>query len=92
MIGKLLSDYLIFVENLLLDFLFTNLSSIEYFINNCKANLKNLAVIVYRTSVEDCLKCVDNCQRIHNSLKVFGTIEGGWSDIELKIVDSLKNQ
>ena len=68
---KMLGDYLTFVECLFLDFSI-NLLSFEYFTNNCKANLKKLVVTLADFSVEDYLMCMNNCQMVHNSLKVFG--------------------
>jgi hypothetical protein len=82
--------YLISVECLSLDFTM-NISSFEYFVNNCKANLKKLAVRSRRQDSLQFLKCVDNFQEKHSSLKLL-EIHRKWTNEELKIIDSLKNQ
>ena len=90
---KILSDHLISVENLSLNFHF-DIQSFEYFTINCKANLKKLLISISKyNSWKDYLTCVNNYQKIHNSLKVFGVdniFEFNYE--ELKVVDSLKNQ
>jgi hypothetical protein len=90
---KTLGDYLISVECLSLDFTM-NISSFEYFVNNCKANLKKLAFRSRRRDSLQFLKCVDNFQEKHSSLKLL-EIQNNlhkWTNEELKIIDSLKNQ
>src|SRR6185437_2899420 len=93
-----LGDYLTFVEYLSLNF-FVELSSLEYFTNNCKANLKKWNMMLNKNPFRrDYLSCVNNYQRVHNSLKVLGianidyTYGFHWTIEESEIVDSLKNQ
>jgi hypothetical protein len=95
---KILGDYLIFVEYLFLDF-HIDLLSFEYFTNNCRANLKKW--IIYIEGEEDLRKdyltYVNNYQKVHNSLKILGINKGymcefDWTNDELEIIDSLKNQ
>jgi hypothetical protein len=96
---KALGEYLpTSVEYISLDF-YMNLSSFEYFINNCKANLKRLLIRNFRyvrndELTNDYLLCVDKYQEIHNSLKVFGVDEGeyGWTEDQLETINSIKNK
>jgi len=80
------------VECLILDTYIT-LPSFEYFTNNCKANLKKLA-INYGTLSYEWLECVDNFQKAHSSLNLFGIMrfKNEFTNKELEIIDSLKNQ
>jgi hypothetical protein len=89
---KILGDHLMFVKYLLLGFFPEDLSSFEYFTNNCKANLKKWKF--YSTLTKDHLLYVNNYQKVHNSLKVLGFkyAESRWTNDELEIIDSLKNQ
>ncbi|CAB4395822.1 unnamed protein product [Rhizophagus irregularis] len=68
----------------------------EYFTNNCKANLKKLSINLYSGNPlrKNFLKCIDNYQRVHNSLKIleFKQYEINWSNEEREIVKSLENQ
>ena len=69
---KILGDYLTYVESLLLNF-HIDLPSFEYFANSCKADLKTWNIVVDRSlRKEDYLICVNNYQRVHNSLKELG--------------------
>ncbi|GBC06122.1 hypothetical protein RclHR1_06630011 [Rhizophagus clarus] len=95
---EILGDHLIFVEYLFLDF-HIDLSSFEYFTNNCKANLKKW--IIYIEGEEDLRKdyltYVNNYQKVHNSLKILGINKGymcefDWTNDELEIINSLKDQ
>jgi len=89
---KMLGDYLMFVECLILSFRI-ELLSFEYFTNNCKANLNKLGVFrVANNSYREYLRCVDDFQKVHNSLKVFGIGANNWIYEELEIICSLKNQ
>jgi hypothetical protein len=94
-LAKVLGDFLTSVEYLFFDF-FIDLFSFEYFTNNCKANLKKWIIIPNDNSLrKDYLSCVDNYQRVHNSLKVLGInklLTFDWTDEEIEVVDSLKNQ
>ncbi|RIA79779.1 hypothetical protein C1645_844626 [Glomus cerebriforme] len=98
---KQLGDYLIYVEYLLLEF-HVGLSSFEYFTKNCIANLKKL-ILRFRDLLlgnylrKYYLKYINDYQIIHKSLKVLGIIkdygcELDWTNEELEIIDSLKNQ
>ena len=90
----MLGYYLTFVECLYLD-AYINLSSFEYFTNNCKSNLINWNINI---QVDDSfranhLRCVDDFQKVHNSLNVLGiTPCDPWTDKELEIICSLENQ
>ncbi|CAB4473968.1 unnamed protein product [Rhizophagus irregularis] len=95
---KTLGDYLNFVEYLFLDF-HIDLLSFEYFTKNCRANLKKW--IIYIEGEEDLrkdyLKYVNNYQKVHNSLKILGINKGymcefDWTNDELEIINSLKDQ
>ena len=67
------------------------LSSFEYFTNNCKANLKKLPIFTDDEYLaKDYLICVNRYQNFHNSLKIFGI--NNLMDEELEIIDLLKNQ
>ena len=93
---KILGDHLTSVE--CLSFSFGTyygdlcLLSFKYFTDNCKANLKKWRIGLYS---KDFLLYVNNYQKVHNSLKVLGLYklnEIDWSNNELEIIDSLKNQ
>ncbi|RIA87937.1 hypothetical protein C1645_877731 [Glomus cerebriforme] len=93
---KMFGDYLVKVDYLFLNF-DIELSSFEYFINNCKANLKKLILTINNDSLrKDYLLCVNNFQNVHNSLKVLEIKKYGkefcWTREEIKIIDLLKNQ
>ncbi|PKY56600.1 hypothetical protein RhiirA4_477018 [Rhizophagus irregularis] len=90
--------FLNFVEYLFLDF-HIDLLSFEYFTKNCRANLKKW--IIYIEGEEDLrkdyLKYVNNYQKVHNSLKILGINKGymcefDWTNDELEIINSLKDQ
>jgi hypothetical protein len=93
---EILGDHLLTVEYLYLN-LSVCLSSFKYFINNCKVDLKKW-IIPNDESLrrKDYLICVNNYQKIHNSLKILGIDESEegfcWDDEELEIIVSLKNQ
>ncbi|RIA83576.1 hypothetical protein C1645_860744 [Glomus cerebriforme] len=89
---KTLGDYLTSIQSLFFDF-FIDLSSFEYFTNNCKANIEKFIVPNNESLRVGYLLCLNNYQKIHNSLKVLG-IEDGFdlNDDELELIDSLKNQ
>ncbi|GBB93534.1 hypothetical protein RclHR1_02190009 [Rhizophagus clarus] len=92
---EILGDHLISVEYLYLNVLVC-LSSFEYFTKNCKVNLKKWIFPCNESLRKDYLLCVDNYQRLHNSLKFLGIYESEdgfcWDDDELEIIDSLKGQ
>ncbi|RIA87936.1 hypothetical protein C1645_827093 [Glomus cerebriforme] len=96
---RIIGNYLISVEYLFFDFSI-ELSSFEYFTNNCKANLKKWIITISNISNNSLRKnyliCVNNFQRVHKSLKVLGIKEyWNWLDCtneEREIIDSLKNQ
>ncbi|CAB4393469.1 unnamed protein product [Rhizophagus irregularis] len=94
-LAKVLGDFLTSVEYLFFDF-FIDLLSFQYFTKNCKANLKKWIVIPNDNSLrKDYLSCVNNYQKVHNSLKVLGInklLTFGWTNEEIEIVDLLKNQ
>ena len=94
---RMLGDYLTFVECLYLDACI-NLSSFEYFTNNCKSNLINWNINI---QVDDSfranhLRCVDDFQKVNNSLNVLGIkptpCKVPFTDKELEIICSLGNQ
>ncbi|CAB4380798.1 unnamed protein product [Rhizophagus irregularis] len=96
---KSLGDYLKSVENLSFNFDFyciNLLKYFEYFTNNCKANLKKLSINLHNNNLsrKDFLKCIDNYQRVHNSLKILEIKqhEFYWSKEEREIIRSLENQ
>ncbi|GBC06259.1 hypothetical protein RclHR1_06710009 [Rhizophagus clarus] len=96
---KFLGDYLIFVKNLSFIFdLYSDdlLNCFDYFTSNCKANLKKLSINLHDNNPlrKDFLKCIDNYQKVHNSLKVLEIkqYEFHWSNEEREIVKSLENQ
>ena len=95
---EILGDHLTFVEYLLFDF-YIDLQSFEYFASKCKANLKKWAICIDSNPVflslrKDYLVCVNNYQKVHNSLKMFGINKhrSNWTSEELEIINSLKNQ
>jgi hypothetical protein len=68
---KTLGDHLLSVKFLSLDFYSNYLvESFEYFFNNCKLNLKKLAIWLRKGNASNILKCVVNYQIVHNLLKV----------------------
>ncbi|CAG8669278.1 15511_t:CDS:2 [Rhizophagus irregularis] len=96
---KSLGDYLKSVENLSFNFDFYGINLLnyfEYFTNNCKANLKKLSINLHNNNLsrKDFLKCIDNYQRVHNSLKILEIKqhEFYWSKEEREIIRSLENQ
>ena len=90
---KNLGDYLMSVEYLSLKF-FIDLPSFEYFTINCKANLKKWFIHLDNDYLrKDYLICVDNYQKVHNSLRMLGIDEDCiWTNEELEVIDSLKIQ
>ncbi|RIA99193.1 hypothetical protein C1645_811658 [Glomus cerebriforme] len=93
---KILGDCLTFVEYLVLDFLIDVLS-FKYFTNKCKANLKKWIIYInshpsFWEIRKDYLTYVNNYQKIHNSLKIFGINVVYCTKEEMEIVDSLKSQ
>ncbi|CAB4437749.1 unnamed protein product [Rhizophagus irregularis] len=92
---EILGDHLITVEYLYLN-VDVCLSSFKYFTNNSKVNLKKWIIPYDESLRKDYLICVNNYQKIHNSLKVLGIDESEdgfcWNDEELEIIDSLKSQ
>ena len=90
---RTLCDYLTSAECLLLKS-YVDLPSFEYFTNNCRANLKILVIRRVSFSIP-WLKCVDNFQSVHNSLKLLGIKDFEvvhWTNEELDVIDSLKNR
>ncbi|GES80954.1 hypothetical protein GLOIN_2v637630 [Rhizophagus clarus] len=92
---KTLSDYLVTVQHLFFDF-FIDLSSFEYFTSNCKANIEKFIIPNNKSLREGYLICLDNYQKVHNSLKVLGIedefdLNNEESEI-IEIIDSLKEQ
>ena len=80
---KFLSDHLISVENLLFNFLI-DLKSLEYFTNNCKANLKKWGIF-FRCDPGDpdyLSSYMNNYQKVHKSLKVLGITIRSSSDCQ----------
>ncbi|GBC20437.2 hypothetical protein GLOIN_2v1763936 [Rhizophagus irregularis DAOM 181602=DAOM 197198] len=75
---KTLGDYLNFVEYLFLDF-HIDLLSFEYFTKNCRANLKKW--IIYIEGKEDL-----------RLFKICYMCEFDWTNDELEIINSLKDQ
>src|SRR5256885_7799881 len=58
-----------FVKCLVLNF-HIDLPSFEYFTNNCKANLNKWNILVSNNVIrKNYLRCVDNFQKTHDSLK-----------------------
>jgi hypothetical protein len=94
---EILGDHLMSVEYLYMNVL-TGLSSFQHFINNCKVDLKKWIIpFTYNEPQrKDYLTCVDDYQKVHNSLEVLGMEENedefDWNNEELEIVGSLKRQ
>ena len=69
---EILGDYLMSVEYLYFNCWSYDLSSFEYFTNNCKVNLKKWVIEFPKYLSKDYLIYVNNYQKVHNSLKVLG--------------------
>ena len=69
------------------------MTALKYFTNNCKANL-NIWSINFFILNEEYLFHVNNYQKVHNSLELFGMLGDGnnLTNEELEIIDLLKNQ
>ena len=75
-----------------LDF-FIGLTPFKYFTNNCRANLKSFIIPNNKSLREGYLICLNNYQKVHNSLRILGIDEDCiWTNEELEIIDSLRNQ
>ncbi|RIA84916.1 hypothetical protein C1645_831577 [Glomus cerebriforme] len=83
------------VEYLVL-YLFVDLPSFEYFVNNCKANLKKWMIpkdiTIFKSNIKGFLACVNNYQKVHNSLKVLGVCKKEFDDDAMEITTSLMSQ
>lgn len=89
---KTLGDYLTTVHHLFFDF-FIDLSSFEYFTSNCKANIEKFIIPNNKSLREGYLICLNNYQKVHNSLRVLGIEdEFDLDDEESEIINSLKEQ
>jgi hypothetical protein len=87
---RILGDYLMSVEYLYFNFCYYNLLSFKYFTNNCKANLKKWVIEFPKYLSKDHLSCVNDYQKVHNSLRVLGI--RGWEKRGTEIIDLLKDQ
>lgn len=92
---KTLGDYLTTVHHLFFDF-FIDLSSFEYFTSNCKANIEKFIIPNNKSLREGYLICLNNYQKVHNSLRVLGIEDEFDLDDEeseiIEIINSLKEQ
>jgi hypothetical protein len=59
-------------------------------INNCKANLKKWVIYFRKALSKDHLSCVNDYQKVHNSLRVLGI--KNWEKEGSEIIALLKDQ